>query len=135
MSNLILNRKQYLNNELTHDEYYDQFVTRSQMELVLRAIPLWDLVNKDPNLNDIPLKRWDQIGVAYDAMQGAKSAGEFYSKGFSVCVAKAATRRILAQYHQHQSICTNSRCTSGASCCQRHHHHLGSICFVCGTVD
>ena len=53
-------RKQYMDGECTHDQYYDQFVTQELKNTVLRSIPEKQIVmSKDESFNDIPLRSWD----------------------------------------------------------------------------
>lgn len=62
----ILTREDYINKRCTHRQYYAQFVTPAVLKLVKDHIGD-DTVkaSKDPYFNDTPLKRWDDISVAF----------------------------------------------------------------------
>ena len=102
----MITRKQYMNKEFTHAEYYAQFVDDSLKAYVADAIGK-DKIKKstDPYFNDIDLIQWDRLhGVI--RMHCGKSLSESNSStcapgsrgGVSlsdtVCVAKAAARQI-----------------------------------------
>lgn len=89
-------RKQYLNKECSHQDYYGQFVTEEIKEVVKRSIGL-DVINrsKDPTFNDIPLSEWDGFFtfVSFIWPQSKLTEyGEGLSLSFAVCVTKAAAR-------------------------------------------
>lgn len=55
-------RKQRLNNEVSHREYYSQFVNEDVKARVCAVIGLDALLkSKDEHLNDIPMKKWDSM--------------------------------------------------------------------------
>lgn len=90
-------RKERMKGECTHNEYYDQFVTKGVINLV-KSIGE-DRIKKstDEHFNDIPLKEWDGLhryilGMAGRSIAEASNGGVSLSD--TVCVAKAAARRI-----------------------------------------
>lgn len=89
-------RKQYMNNECTHREYYAQFVSKSTAQLVARMIGAKNLLTStDPHLNDIPLTRWDQLDpyVRRPSQLAATGYTGGWSLSDSVCTAKEAARQ------------------------------------------
>jgi len=106
----IITRKQRMNNECTHAEYYAQFVTEGTKKRVLAFIDLDRLIaSRDEHLNDIPLKQWDQIGAVWPTTDRMKQAGDFLTMAGSVCINKEAARQIIketikAQYDENEDI-------------------------------
>ena len=88
-------RKQYINNECSHDEYHDQFVTNAAILRVKRSVGETRIVeSKDEHFNDIPLNLWDSIGLSMETVRALRDVGDSYSLGGSVCINKAAARQI-----------------------------------------
>jgi len=91
-------REQYMNNECDHDTYYGQFVSSAIVELVADSIGVDRIrASTDPHMNDIPLRDWDQLEASIGLLvhkNHRKKTGEGWSSGTSVCIAKAAARRI-----------------------------------------
>lgn len=57
-----ITRKQYLDMECTHREYYAQFVTPHTMGVVVDFIGADKIMNStDEHMNDIPLAKWDRL--------------------------------------------------------------------------
>lgn len=91
-------RKQYLNSECNHAEYYNQFVSPAYIHRVLTRIGYNKLVNsKDKHFNDIPLKLWDNIATPFpaDVAQKLRDAGDYPTLAGGVCIAKQAARKIV----------------------------------------
>lgn len=89
-------RKQYLNKELTHKEYYTQFVNNTLIQRVINHIGI-DAIKKStcPNFNDIPLHLWDTLGrLPYQSRILIKQAGDNETMSFMVCTYKAAATLI-----------------------------------------
>lgn len=60
-------RKQYMNDKVSHEDYYGQFVTHGLVALVKQAFlssPYWKSTD-DFHLNDcgISIKKWEQLGA------------------------------------------------------------------------
>lgn len=89
-------RKQYLNNECSHHEYYIQFVTPLTRTVVANGIGIDRIKGStDPHLNDIPLAEWDSLPInLYYNDNAMKAAGDYLTKSGAVCIAKAAAREI-----------------------------------------
>ena len=90
-------RQQYLNQEISHHEYYSQYVTAGVISRVKSFIGEKRIKEStNPHFNDIPLWEWDRIGlpVGYRIIERAKENGDFNSLSFQVCVNKAAARMI-----------------------------------------
>lgn len=91
-------RQQYIDQECTHSEYYAQFVTESTKRVLMRTIPLASLLaSNDPNLNDIPLIRWDNLPTPIGSM---KAWGDSVSLAGKVCIYKEAARQIIESARQ-----------------------------------
>jgi hypothetical protein len=107
----VIKRSEYIEGDVTHEEYYGQFVN----DLVVNTVHAYIgeeklLASKDPHLNDIPLEDWDMLPIVWDYKFLAET-GETYRpqethlgtqyfgpcKAFKVCVAKEAARRIIQQ--------------------------------------
>jgi hypothetical protein len=100
---IMFTRKQYMDGEVSHNDYYGQFVTDGVIQLFDWA--LRDRIKKsiDPHFNDIPLRQWDQlaaclpksvISVVCDANTSTHSGGRAYSLSDCVCVLKAAAKKV-----------------------------------------
>lgn len=95
-------RKQYVNNECTHGEYYRQFVTDSVLRLVQKGIGEEKVkASTDEHFNDIPLQKWDSMDLQIGSLVGQalsdsnkSTGGNGVSLSDTVCVAKAAARLI-----------------------------------------
>ena len=91
----MLTRKQYLDGEVSHEDYYGQFSNE-----VIEAQVVWCLgkdevrASTDKHMNDIPLARWDGLarldafGMGR-ALAAANGTGG-YSLSDQVCALKAA---------------------------------------------
>lgn len=93
-------RKQFMDGEISYDEYYGQFVTDSVIRLFDQ-----ELVKKstDCHFNDIPLQRWDYlanflpretINAVCDANASTFSGKRAYSLSDCVCILKAAAKKV-----------------------------------------
>lgn len=91
-------RKQYLNKECSHREYYGQFVTPRVLAVVKRQIGTKAINNStDPHLNDIPLSKWDAVffgGFHNDMAKIMRDLGDFPTLAGGVCIAKEAAKQI-----------------------------------------
>lgn len=99
-------RKQYMNHECSHSEYYAQFVTEGVIRCVAQAIGKDRIMaSRDNHFNDIPLKQWDSLNGAMKSLcnQKAKKEAEpikdnphafMWSLSDAVCIAKEAARII-----------------------------------------
>lgn len=88
-------RQDYINKKCTYEEYYAQFVNDNVKLMVKDHIGINVILNsKDEHFNDIPLKKWDLIGLPYGIRDLLKEAGDFYTLAGQVCILKAAARQI-----------------------------------------
>lgn len=91
-------RKQYLNNDCTHREYYSQFVTDGYKNAIKSFIGLENLMqSKDKNLNDIPLNKWDNAPLTTGVNQKMLELGDYLTLAGKVCIAKEAARQIISE--------------------------------------
>lgn len=92
-------RKEYMKGEISHDEYYSQFVNDDIIDYVRRTIGEERIKeSKDKYFNNIPLRLWDNMQGDIVMMCGRKlkdvSNGGVVSLSDCVCVAKQAARMI-----------------------------------------
>jgi len=79
-----LTRQMYLDGDITHEEYYAQFVTERELSVV-----------KDIDIN-ASLKTWDTLPDICLASQGLMIAvNESYTLSTKVCIYKTAKRKLL----------------------------------------
>lgn len=102
-------RKQYLDKQCTHREYWAQFVTEGMRQMVLRNITLerlqrsaneyfndvtrlqdWDLM-RDATFRMLDLKQWREIN--YPEYTDPRSIG--WSLSDNTCILKEAARQLL----------------------------------------
>src|SRR2546423_64659 len=94
-------RGDYLNNKVTHQEYYRQFVDQGIIDLVVRQFKLDKLVKayeQDVHLNNIPLQRWDALVYVIDSSlvrNKLAAAGDFFSLAGGVCILKEAAKMAI----------------------------------------
>lgn len=91
----MITRKDYLDGNATHREYYAQFVNERTIAFVVRMIGADDIkASTDAHMNDIALARWDRIaGPSLPMAATFKAAGDTSSLCGLVCVAKEAARQ------------------------------------------
>lgn len=96
----MITRKQYINNEATHSEYYGQFVTPSILSLLDHNRIK---TSNDIAFNDINLNYWERLATHLphttinqicDANKSTHNGKGTYSLSDCVCVLKAAARQI-----------------------------------------
>lgn len=103
-------RTQYMNDEISHHDYYTQFATPEMVEQVRNSIGVDRIRNsKDEHLNDIPLKEWDALSghsfrgsemigrpqVSRECRDLLSQAGEGVSSATLTCIYKAIARNII----------------------------------------
>jgi hypothetical protein len=95
-------RRDYIDGKATFSEYYRQFITPSLIDAVKSKIGI-DAVkgSNDPQLNDIPLKKWDSLFLDNNLKNGIalkmQEAGDYLSFAGAVCTAKECARILAAQ--------------------------------------
>jgi hypothetical protein len=79
-----------------HDAYYGQFVSPVVTEIVLETFGADTLLaSRDCHLNDIPLRKWDDMPNLWHMEKKIRAAGENMSLSTKVCIYKVAARRWL----------------------------------------
>lgn len=94
---VLFTRKQYLDHECTHDQYYGQFVTESTIQTVLSYFSkekLTEYYASDKNLNNIKLSVWDRMPL-YASTYKMKDCGDWLTAAGQVCILKRAARMII----------------------------------------
>jgi len=92
-------RKQYLNNECTHRQYYAQFVTEGTKLRVKRMVGETKIIEStEEHLNDIPLHIWDMVGTA-GVSEKMRECGDYLTLAGANCINKEAARQIQEDYH------------------------------------
>lgn len=93
----IITRKQYLNGEVSHHDYYAQF-GKHLVSLVGSRFGIDRIkASTDPHFNDIPLNKWDNLAITVRMTVGrmlAEANGGGVSLSDCVCSAKAAAQII-----------------------------------------
>jgi len=96
-------RKQYMNNEVSHADYYAQFGIHLIKLVENRIGEKRILESSDPHFNDIPLREWDRLEHSVRQLVGGMlreyngpKAGVSLSD--CVCAAKSAARIIKSEY-------------------------------------
>lgn len=85
------------NGTLTaHRRYFGQFVNGQTIARVVSAIGADRLLaSKDRHFNDIPLSEWDRLVPNLPGSGGFAKAGDYYTLGNGVCLAKEAARQYI----------------------------------------
>jgi hypothetical protein len=107
-------RKDYMDNKISHDEYYSQFVNDGVKQAVLNHIGKDRLLkSKDEHLNDIPIKLWDELtGFSFRGGEMVakphtiepikasklKEAGDGISPAGLVCIYKQAGYHLIKEF-------------------------------------
>jgi len=91
-------RQQYLSNDCTHEQYYNQFVNDTIISRVSQFIGVDKIkaaMQHERELNSIPLAKWDIVAYnLYDVSAKMKECGDYLTLAGGVCIAKAAARLI-----------------------------------------
>lgn len=96
----VYTRKQYIQGDCTHREYYAQFITDEILVLVREGIGMEMILKSKQNeehFNDIPLRVWDVLGNFIHTEQlryKFARANDFVSKAGLVCILKQAAFEI-----------------------------------------
>lgn len=93
-------RQQYLDKEITHENYYSQFVDYNVKKIVLRNFTkeqLYFAFREDKNFNYFDLKLWDSMVAKLSPAVSKKlnEANDFLSLATGVCILKQAAREIV----------------------------------------
>jgi hypothetical protein len=100
-------RQQYIDGDVSHEDYYAQFCTEWGQRLVVATIGeerLRSEFAKDEHLNGIPLSQWDVIGLKINTtMLRVKldMAGDSVTQAGLVCIAKQNARIALLNETLH----------------------------------
>lgn len=97
-------RNQYLTNQCTYNQYYDQFVTEQLKNAVIRnftAANLAKAYDKDEHLNSIPFQSWAKLAYYCESscMRNMyASCGEYVTKAVAVCTLKQAAKHVVYEF-------------------------------------
>lgn len=92
----LLSQKHREKAEKLHQKYYGQLVTEGIKRVVKTAIGMERLLaSTDPHLNDIPLKKWDDLYLPN--IPSMKPLGDYLTLAGKVCIAKEATRQLIEE--------------------------------------
>lgn len=100
---MMITRNQYMNGEVTHSDYYAQFVTDALFHAVARNFTVERLVRCSDQLwfNTIPLHLWDRLEPLCKCMVSKSMllhAHETWSSATGVCILKEAARQVVSNY-------------------------------------
>lgn len=98
-------RKQYMNKEVSHHDYFSQFITEDTKRFILRSLTVEDIRNAiengDEHLNEIKIPYnnrgrdgrwwWDDAPINTRLV---KESGDNLSPSTHTCVAKAAAKEL-----------------------------------------
>ena len=95
----MITRKKYIAGDVTHAEYYGQFVDSALLSIVAKVIGTARIVeSNDPHFNDIAMADWDKAGASIPPriLQNLREAapGAGVSLSDRVCIVKAAASAI-----------------------------------------
>jgi len=96
----MMTRKQYMDGDVSHEDYYSQFVTPAITAIVKERIGVERIERStDPHLNDIPLSKWDALQpvIAHEAALPMKECGDWLSMASCVCIAKQAAKMLAGK--------------------------------------
>ena len=99
----MITRAQYMNNEVTHRQFYGQFVTPEFKQVVSNTFGkeiLAQCLEKDQNLNNIPLAIWDGLAGGYESQLYAdklRLVGDGPSLAGAVCILKEAAKQVVEE--------------------------------------
>ena len=97
-------RKQYMNNEVSHEDYYAQF-GKHLMNVVRNNIGIERILKStDEHFNDIPLKKWKNLqhivlNIVGHNLSEANSTGGV-SLSDCVCTVKSAATLLKQEYEE-----------------------------------
>ena len=92
----IWTRKQRLDNECTHREYFAQFTPKGWPSHVASIIGSERILkSKDPHFNDIPLKLWDAIPNPRGSGEAMRALDDYPTLASAVCISKEAARQYV----------------------------------------
>jgi hypothetical protein len=93
----MIERQKYINGEVSHREYYGQFVNDTIKARLLQYVSKKQLLeSKDPHFNDIDLWLWDRIDSSNLGLtQALRISGDYITKAGRVCIFKEAARQIV----------------------------------------
>lgn len=102
MNSQAFTRKQFLAWECSHDEYYNQFITKERINKVRISIWLDSIIlNKE-----VPLQKWgwifeyDNTGIDKDM----RKVWDYATQAWFVCLAKACAKKIKEYHDKFDSI-------------------------------
>lgn len=94
----MISRKQRMNGEVTHEEFYGQFVNETVKLRLLQGIGRDRILNsRDVSFNDIRNAHWDALPTCAGMSMKMKEAGTFLSHVDKLCIYKEAARQIRAE--------------------------------------
>lgn len=95
-------RKQYLDGECTHEDYYNQFCDSWTETVILSRYNIRFLREKfsdDENLNNIPLALWDNMAyglmMSLELNKKMRKHGDYPTVSGCVCILKQSVRNIV----------------------------------------
>lgn len=94
-----MTRKEYIESSSpdAFNTYYDQLVSPASIHIVIRLIGKETLLaSRDPDLNDIPLHRWDALASLMSTKQAFLRLDDYPTLSGLVCVAKRSAQIWIA---------------------------------------
>lgn len=94
----MIQRQDYIDGEVSHREYYAQFVNTQILNLALRIGKSRLIASSDSHFNDIPLNEWDRLSREFiftGLDEQLRSCGDYLTMAGRVCILKEAARQIV----------------------------------------
>lgn len=103
-------RTQYLSGEISHSDFYRQFVDDRVKNIVRKDLKgsgylkgLKEKIAEDESLRNIPLSFWDSFSQSINTAEvfsKMKQAGDYLTLAGIVCIAKEAAKIISSENHE-----------------------------------
>lgn len=90
-------RKQRLNNEVSHEAYYSQFVTQYVRNVLGYTIGLEKIMATGGDMSKISLSVWDKLPIAVGMKHMLQEAGDTYSLAGKNCIYKEGARQLYKE--------------------------------------
>ena len=85
----MINRADFMDETVSFEEYYNQFVDEKTITLVVDMIGADTILeSRDEHFNDIPLAKWDAVGACLPNIKWPKD--DWPSRSGLVCIGKQA---------------------------------------------
>ena len=91
-------RAQYMSGEITHRQYYGQYVNNRIRAIVIQQFgvsKLAESLQSDEHLNNIPLEEWDALNPLPIDVSLIRTNGDYLTLAVAVCITKEAAQQVV----------------------------------------